>query len=679
LTTTGAACGSGGSTSPGGSDTQIQYNNAGAFGADSLFSFSSSTDKTLYVGDSNYTSAPTVAIDANTSNDEAGIYLQNTADDGDMTLSAGNGRTYWRLENNNFGDAIEIGHDLVGGNASIGFKYSSTTAEAYWDVHNVSSTNKTFTAPNESGTLAFASTTAPTAGHCASWFDAYTLQDAGAACGSGGGGATTTINSVNGPTFTFVSANPSLTVATSSGTITLTVPTTTIQGLISLTTTGSSGAATYSGGALNIPQYQAAGSYVTNAYASSTFPSFTYASSTFPSFTYGTSTYVNYSYASTTFPSFTYASNTFQTVLTNPDTGTGTKGQAAYFTGSTALASAASLLNDGTVVGVNATTSGVALEVKGISGNNAALVVASSSGTTLFQITPAGIASTTNVNISALGTCSNGLVTTAGGSVACNGAAFLTGNQTITLTGAITGSGATSIATVFNPSAFATGTSGTIFNIATTTTGLTINLPTASASNTGQLSATDWSTFNGKQNALSGGTIGFNTIWTSSSAIGVGKLIDNGTVIGMNATSSTIGFDIQGTAGTNAIFNLASSSSASILRVLSSGSIDIGTTTQSTTILYVQGTSTAPTLDLFNVASSSGASDFVIKANGNVGIGSSSPSALFTVDSGTATGTASSTIIVSQKMQIDTFNSAGSRVCMSIVGTTLTINSGACP
>jgi hypothetical protein len=53
---------------------------------------------------------------------------------------------------------------------------------------------------------------------------------------------------------------------------------------------------------------------------------------------------------------------------------------------------------------------------------------------------------------------------------------------------------------------FATGTSGTDFGISSASSTHTFNLPTASASNRGALSTTDWSTFNGKFNTPSGTT-----------------------------------------------------------------------------------------------------------------------------------------------------------------------------
>jgi hypothetical protein len=53
---------------------------------------------------------------------------------------------------------------------------------------------------------------------------------------------------------------------------------------------------------------------------------------------------------------------------------------------------------------------------------------------------------------------------------------------------------------------FATGTSGTDFGISSASTTHTFNLPTASASNRGALSSTDWTTFNGKFNTPTGTT-----------------------------------------------------------------------------------------------------------------------------------------------------------------------------
>lgn len=49
----------------------------------------------------------------------------------------------------------------------------------------------------------------------------------------------------------------------------------------------------------------------------------------------------------------------------------------------------------------------------------------------------------------------------------------------------------------------ATGTAGTDFAISSVTATHTFNLPVASATNTGKLSAANWSTFNGKENVLS--------------------------------------------------------------------------------------------------------------------------------------------------------------------------------
>jgi hypothetical protein len=67
----------------------------------------------------------------------------------------------------------------------------------------------------------------------------------------------------------------------------------------------------------------------------------------------------------------------------------------------------------------------------------------------------------------------------------------------------------------------AVGTGGTDFGISSASATHTFNLPTASAANRGALSTTDWSTFNGKQDALASGT-NIKTI-NSTSILGSGN------------------------------------------------------------------------------------------------------------------------------------------------------------
>jgi hypothetical protein len=68
---------------------------------------------------------------------------------------------------------------------------------------------------------------------------------------------------------------------------------------------------------------------------------------------------------------------------------------------------------------------------------------------------------------------------------------------------------------------FAVGTGGTDFGISSATGTHTFNLPTASSANRGALSTADWTTFNGKQDALSSG-VNIKTI-NSTSILGSGN------------------------------------------------------------------------------------------------------------------------------------------------------------
>jgi hypothetical protein len=85
---------------------------------------------------------------------------------------------------------------------------------------------------------------------------------------------------------------------------------------------------------------------------------------------------------------------------------------------------------------------------------------------------------------------------------------------------------------------FAIGTSGTDFNIDSTAGVHTFNFPTASASNRGLLSSADWTTFNSKQSAL---TIGNATTSTSGVTIGggTGAIIGSGLTVNIATASGS--------------------------------------------------------------------------------------------------------------------------------------------
>lgn len=87
------------------------------------------------------------------------------------------------------------------------------------------------------------------------------------------------------------------------------------------------------------------------------------------------------------------------------------------------------------------------------------------------------------------------------------------------------------------------------------------------------------------------GTIGRVARWVTTTTLGNGALYDNGTVAGVNATSSTVAFNVQGLSSLTSIFNVASSTGTSIFQIFSNGQALYGTTTTSTHGLSV-GTTT---------------------------------------------------------------------------------------
>jgi hypothetical protein len=112
--------------------------------------------------------------------------------------------------------------------------------------------------------------------------------------------------------------------------------------------------------------------------------------------------------------------------------------------------------------------------------------------------------------------------------------------------------------TVTSVAALTLGTTGTDVSssvaTSTTTPVITLNIPTASATNRGALSSTDWTTFNNKQAALtnpvtlSGSiTTNYHTKWTGTNTIGNSLIWDNGTNVGIGNTNTSYTLDVSGT------------------------------------------------------------------------------------------------------------------------------------
>jgi hypothetical protein len=106
---------------------------------------------------------------------------------------------------------------------------------------------------------------------------------------------------------------------------------------------------------------------------------------------------------------------------------------------------------------------------------------------------------------------------------------------------------------------FQVGTSGTDFNISSTTATHTFNLPTASAANRGALSSADWSTFNGKQNTLTLTTTGTSG---ASTLVGATLNIPQYQAAGTYVTSVTGTSPIVSSGGTTPAISIPAATSS---------------------------------------------------------------------------------------------------------------------
>jgi hypothetical protein len=116
---------------------------------------------------------------------------------------------------------------------------------------------------------------------------------------------------------------------------------------------------------------------------------------------------------------------------------------------------------------------------------------------------------------------------------------------------------------------FATGTTGTDFNIASTAATHTFNIPTASAANRGALSSADWTAFNGKigaglYTATTGLTMNTASLLGRTTAgvgaaeeitVGTGLSLTSGTLTATGVTSVTATSPITSSGGTTPVIS----------------------------------------------------------------------------------------------------------------------------
>lgn len=366
--------------------------------------------------------------------------------------------------------------------------------------------------------------------------------------------------------------------------------------------------------------------------------------------------------ASTSSPLSVTASGTGETIFYAPGTGTVTTPRQGYLATGQFTASS-------TVSG--ATTTGMTMNFY-FSGYQARATNPTIQGQFLMASSTASGGNPEWTIGNLLGTSPITITTSTAAQITVACATCLTGNQTITLTGDVTGSGATSIATIYNNvvgvTKGGTGTStaptqqgqvlladgtGTKYGPATHVntatfswgtstvaqlTGNVLTVPNALTFNNSGSGAASGQTFNGSAAA----TISYNTIGAQVSGTYLGntnvsgtngqvayftaantvnsasKFLYDGTVIGVNATSSTISFNVQGT-GTLDPFNIASSSGTSILQVKSNMRIGISSTTP-TAMMVIEGTNAGANTStpILIVATATNASLLTIQASGDI-------------------------------------------------------------
>ena len=184
------------------------------------------------------------------------------------------------------------------------------------------------------------------------------------------------------------------------------------------------------------------------------------------------------------------------------------------------------------------------------------------------------------------------------------------------------------------------GTTGSDFNISSLLDTHTFNLPTASATNRGALSTTDWTTFNGKFNlpSLTSGSVLFSNGTTIAQDNSNFFWDDTNNRLGIGTNVPTNVLDVRGTAvGTEVLFKLTNNGSSSFV-----GAYDVlcPSASNGSTFYYRFGkattTNNTSSAEYFHTSDGSssnrlsfniGTSNISLLAGGNVGIGTTAPTA----------------------------------------------------
>ena len=419
------------------------------------------------------------------------------------------------------------------------------------------------------------------------------------------------------------------------------------QGTLTLTTTGTSGAATLVGNTLNIPQYEAEGNYVTTA-TTLTINGVTYDLSANRSWSVGTVTSV----AMTVPAAFAVAGSPITGAGTLAVTAIGTSSQ--YIRGDGSLATIPSTSSGGSSVNyylngsVAASVAGyqqmsnsaiigagtdftlvgnglIAQFLTDVANPNRLLIpggawnfemyfnMSSGGGNAKFYVellkydgtTFTSIASSSAIPESITGGTTIDLYLT---SLAVPETVLLTSDRLAVRVYIVDNSGGRTarlhtenshlceIITTFaggiaalngltaNTQYFATGTSGSDFNILSVSDTHTFNLPTASATNRGALSSTDWTTFNSKQNAITLTTTGSSG---SSTLVGDTLNVPTYTLSGLGGVPTTRSITINGTAQ-----DLSADRTFSVGTVTSVAALTLGTTGTDLSSTVATGTTT---------------------------------------------------------------------------------------